>query len=73
MATTSASVRIPVPPDRVWKLIGGFGSLPDWLPYIAGSELGEGERAAEGCGGCADGSRTPLGARPGQPRTMFCA
>ncbi|WP_329034456.1 SRPBCC family protein [Streptomyces sp. NBC_00178] len=44
MATTSVSVRIPVPPDRVWKLIGGFGSLPDWLPYIPGSELGEGGR-----------------------------
>ncbi|MFF4244594.1 SRPBCC family protein [Streptomyces sp. NPDC001822] len=44
MATTRASVRIPVPPERVWELIGGFGSLPDWLPYIPGSELGEGGR-----------------------------
>lgn len=44
MATTTASVRVPVPPDRVWRLIGGFGTLPDWLPYIPTSELGEGGR-----------------------------
>ncbi|MFD8801393.1 SRPBCC family protein [Streptomyces atroolivaceus] len=44
MATTTASVRIPAPPDRVWRLIGGFDSLPDWLPYIRKSELGEGGR-----------------------------
>ncbi|MFI9244897.1 SRPBCC family protein [Streptomyces sp. NPDC053086] len=25
-------------------MIGGFGSLPDWLPYITQSELGEGGR-----------------------------
>ncbi|MEV5145269.1 SRPBCC family protein [Streptomyces sp. NPDC052727] len=44
MATTTASLDIPVPADRVWQLIGGFDSLPDWLPYIPGSELGEGGR-----------------------------
>jgi hypothetical protein len=33
-----------VSPDRVWQLIGGFDSLPDWLPYIPASELGEGGR-----------------------------
>ncbi|MET7368823.1 SRPBCC family protein [Streptomyces sp. NPDC005566] len=44
MATTTASIEIPVSPERVWRLIGGFGSLPDWLPYIPSSELGEGGR-----------------------------
>jgi uncharacterized protein YndB with AHSA1/START domain len=44
MAQASASIDIPVPPDRVWQLIGGFDSLPDWLPYIPKSELMEGGR-----------------------------
>ncbi|MFJ8888848.1 SRPBCC family protein [Streptomyces sp. NPDC102402] len=44
MATTTASIRLPVPPADVWQLIGGFGTLPDWLPYIPTSELGEGGR-----------------------------
>ena len=44
MATASASVEIPAPASEVWQLIGGFGSLPDWLPYIPKSELHEGGR-----------------------------
>ncbi|MGU3467231.1 SRPBCC family protein [Methylobacterium sp. C33D] len=44
MATASASVEIPAPASEVWRLIGGFGSLPDWLPYIPESELHEGGR-----------------------------
>lgn len=44
MATTAASLDIPVSPDRVWQLIGGFDSLPDWLPYIPASELSDGGR-----------------------------
>jgi hypothetical protein len=44
MAQAAASIAIPVPPDQVWQLIGGFGSLPDWLPYIPQSELLEGGR-----------------------------
>ncbi|MFD8424130.1 SRPBCC family protein [Streptomyces sp. NPDC059466] len=44
MATTTASLDVPASPDRVWQLIGGFGSLPDWLPYIPAGELGEGGR-----------------------------
>ena len=44
MAQAFASIEIPVPPDQVWNLIGGFGSLPDWLPYIPKSELSEGGR-----------------------------
>ncbi|MEU2679550.1 SRPBCC family protein [Streptomyces sp. NPDC007107] len=44
MASTTTSLDIPQSPDHVWQLIGGFGSLPDWLPYIPTSELGEGGR-----------------------------
>jgi carbon monoxide dehydrogenase subunit G len=44
MAQASASIDIAVPPDQVWELIGGFNSLPDWLPYIPKSELSEGGR-----------------------------
>ncbi|RAR53550.1 polyketide cyclase/dehydrase/lipid transport protein [Paraburkholderia unamae] len=44
MAQANASIRIPVSPDVVWGLIGGFNSLPDWLPYIPSSELSEGGR-----------------------------
>jgi hypothetical protein len=44
MAKASSSVELAVPTDQVWKLIGGFGSLPDWLPYIPKSELAEGGR-----------------------------
>jgi hypothetical protein len=41
MAKASSSVAVTVPADRVWQLIGGFGSLPGWLPYIPKSELVE--------------------------------
>ncbi|WP_454739864.1 SRPBCC family protein [Cupriavidus necator] len=44
MAQASATMTLPVAPDRVWQLIGGFDSLPDWLPYIPKSELSEGGR-----------------------------
>ena len=44
MATASASVRIPVSADKVWELVGGFLSLPDWLPFIAESVSAEGGR-----------------------------
>ncbi|WP_296658088.1 SRPBCC family protein [Paraburkholderia sp.] len=44
MAQASASIEIPVSPDIVWQLIGGFNSLPDWLPYIPSSESSEGGR-----------------------------
>ncbi|GHJ37259.1 SRPBCC family protein [Streptomyces sp. TS71-3] len=44
MAATSATIDIPRSPDAVWRLIGGFDSLPDWLPYIPHSELSEGGR-----------------------------
>ena len=44
MATASAVIEIPVSADTVWQLVGGFNSLPDWLPLIAKSEPGEGGR-----------------------------
>ncbi|MET7313950.1 SRPBCC family protein [Streptomyces thermoviolaceus] len=40
MASTSVSRTIPASPQKVWDLIGGFGSLPDWLPYIPKSTFG---------------------------------
>ncbi|WP_342050052.1 MULTISPECIES: SRPBCC family protein [unclassified Cupriavidus] len=44
MAQASASIDLAVPPGEVWGLIGGFDSLPDWLPYIPKSELDDGGR-----------------------------
>lgn len=44
MATTSVSVDVPASPEHVWRLIGGFDSLPDWLSYIPSSVLSEGGR-----------------------------
>lgn len=44
MATASASLTVPASAERVWNLIGGFDSLPDWLPYIPTSTLSEGGR-----------------------------
>ena len=41
MAQASASIDIAGPPGQVWQLIGGFNSLPNWLPYIPKSELSE--------------------------------
>lgn len=44
MLQATATIDVSAPPQQVWQLIGGFGSLPDWLPYIAESELHEGGR-----------------------------
>ncbi|RAI62545.1 SRPBCC family protein [Pseudomonas fluorescens] len=44
MATASAYIDIPASAEQVWQLIGGFNSLPDWLPFIPKSELSEGGR-----------------------------
>ena len=43
-AYASASVELDATPDQVWQLIGGFDSLPDWLPYIPRSVLSDGGR-----------------------------
>jgi len=34
-------IDLNVAPDEVWKLIGGFNTLPDWHPAIEKSELEE--------------------------------
>lgn len=44
MANASAHIVIPASADTVWRLIGGFDSLPDWLPYIPKSVASEGGR-----------------------------
>jgi hypothetical protein len=44
MAQASANIEITASPNEVWQLIGGFGSLADWLPYIPESELSKGGR-----------------------------
>jgi hypothetical protein len=44
MATASAFIDIPAAADEVWQLIGGFQSLPQWLPFIKSSEASEGGR-----------------------------
>lgn len=30
--------------DQVWQLVGGFDSLPNWMPHIAKGELSDGSR-----------------------------
>ena len=44
MATTTVSIEIPASADAVWQLMGGFDSLPDWLPFIPKSMVSEGGR-----------------------------
>ena len=44
MAQASACIDVAVSADIVWQLIGGFNSLPPWLPYIPKSETTEGGR-----------------------------
>ncbi|MCU6319764.1 SRPBCC family protein [Klebsiella aerogenes] len=44
MATTTVSIEIPTSVDQVWQLMGGFDSLPDWLPFIPKSVVSEGGR-----------------------------
>ncbi|MFJ1699507.1 SRPBCC family protein [Streptomyces sp. NPDC088252] len=44
MASTSVSRVVQASPDEVWNLIGGFHSLPDWLPHIPQSVSEQGGR-----------------------------
>jgi len=41
MAKINMKTNINVAADEVWKLIGGFNTLPDWHPAIEKSELEE--------------------------------
>lgn len=42
MPKAQATLDLPVNIDEVWKLVGGFQSLPDWLPFIVESIPAEG-------------------------------
>src|SRR5262249_8615760 len=44
MAQAAASIDVAASADKVWQLIGGFNSLPDWSPNISRSEATEGGR-----------------------------
>jgi hypothetical protein len=47
VASTSVSMTVAASPTRAWELVGGFGSLPDWLPFITRSTLVEGGRVRQ--------------------------
>ncbi|MCM2415948.1 SRPBCC family protein [Streptomyces sp. RKAG290] len=44
MSSVTVTRTMPHPAGQIWELVGGFGSLPDWLPYIRQSELSHGGR-----------------------------
>ena len=44
MSSAMATIDLKVPPEEVWQLIGGFGSLPDWIPGVTQIKLAEGGR-----------------------------
>ncbi|MFV8243514.1 SRPBCC family protein [Mycolicibacterium peregrinum] len=44
MASISLSRTVNASPDAVWDLIGGFDTLPDWLPFIPSSVSERGGR-----------------------------
>jgi hypothetical protein len=44
MASAKATIDLATPVDEVWDLIGGFGSLSDWLPGISKIYLTAGGR-----------------------------
>lgn len=44
MAKTLVSIEIPASADDIWQLMGGFDTLPDWLPFIPKSVISEGGR-----------------------------
>ena len=44
MPSAKATVDINLSPDELWQIIGGFGSLPDWIPDICQSRLADGGR-----------------------------
>ncbi|MER5405646.1 SRPBCC family protein [Streptomyces sp. NPDC002769] len=69
MASTSVSRVVPASPGRVWQVIGGFGSLPEWVPQIPESTpleggrvrrliMGDGEVVVERLVGFSEGDRS---------------
>ncbi|MGW7260853.1 SRPBCC family protein [Streptomyces sp. NPDC054834] len=43
MTSATVTLNMPQSADQVWQLIGGSGSLPDWLPYITECRLSRGD------------------------------
>lgn len=41
MAKVSMTTDLNASADQVWKMIGGFNTLPDWHPAVEKSELSE--------------------------------
>ena len=44
MPSAKATVDINLSPDELWQVIGGFGSLPDWISDVCQSKLADGGR-----------------------------
>ena len=44
MSSAKVTADLDVSPNELWQLIGGFGSLPDWVPGVSQSELADGGR-----------------------------
>ena len=44
MASAKATLSLSISSDEIWQLIGGFGSLPDWVPSVTQSQLTDGGR-----------------------------
>jgi uncharacterized protein YndB with AHSA1/START domain len=39
MTKVSLSTKLAAPADKVWKLVGRFNALPEWLPPVKASKL----------------------------------
>jgi hypothetical protein len=39
MAKVSLSSNLPVSPESIWQLIGGFNTVPDWHPAVEKCEI----------------------------------
>ena len=44
MASAHATLDLAIPADEIWQLIGGFNSLPDWIPGVTQSPFNDGGR-----------------------------
>src|SRR5512134_3299283 len=42
MAKVSVSTKLPAPADKVWSLIGGWNTVPDWHPEVEKCETEQG-------------------------------
>ncbi|MBJ7312722.1 SRPBCC family protein [Rugamonas sp. CCM 8940] len=44
MSKISVSIQLAASAERVWQMVGGFNSMPDWCRSISNSTLHEGGR-----------------------------